>query len=249
MPDTSCPAESSSPETVRLAKRVAALQNCSRREAELLIVSGQVRVDGVVVEEPQHRIGNAHVDIAGNAQAVAAESVTVLLHKPAGVNLADAGALAVLLTPDTRWPDDASGVQFLKIHLSKHELYLPLETDASGLVVVTQDWRVARKFSEGAAGIEHEYVLDIADASAATNARALVLLNTAQPGEPRIKASWQSEARLRLVQKGLRPGEAAERCRAAGLRPLGLRRIRLGGVAMGKLPVGHWRYLSLGERF
>ena len=41
---------------VRLAKRVAELVPCSRREAEQYIEGGWVRVDGSVVEEPQFRV-------------------------------------------------------------------------------------------------------------------------------------------------------------------------------------------------
>ena len=64
-----------------------------------------------------------------------------------------------------------------------------------------------------------------------------------------LKASWQSEQRLRIAGKQVRPGLVAKLCREAGLRVDAIRRIRLGGVAMGRLPAGQWRYLQAGERF
>ena len=50
-------------EPVRLAKRVAELKGCSRREAEQYIEGGWVTVDGVVVEEPQSRVQDQQVEI------------------------------------------------------------------------------------------------------------------------------------------------------------------------------------------
>ncbi len=43
-------------EAIRLAKRVAADAGCSRREAELLIENGAVRVDGQRAETPESRV-------------------------------------------------------------------------------------------------------------------------------------------------------------------------------------------------
>jgi len=67
-------------------KRVAAMANVSRREAELLIENGAVRVDGQVVEVPARRVRDEQqVEIASGARPVAVEPVTLLLHKPAGI--------------------------------------------------------------------------------------------------------------------------------------------------------------------
>ena len=81
-------------EPVRLAKRVAAMVPCSRREAELYIEGGWVRVDGVVVEEPQHRVSEDElVELDPGATLAALEPVTLLLHKPGNVS-ADAALAA-----------------------------------------------------------------------------------------------------------------------------------------------------------
>ena len=66
---------------------------------------------------------------------------------------------------------------------------------------------------------------------------------------PPVKASWQNETRLRLVLKNPAPGLIELLCRSVGLQVVGMRRIRLGGVAMGKLPAGQWRYLASQEKF
>ena len=71
-------------EPVRLAKRVVALAQCSRREAEQYIEGGWVRVDGVVVEEPQFMVDAQHVELDPQAKLAPAEPATLVLHKPAG---------------------------------------------------------------------------------------------------------------------------------------------------------------------
>lgn len=66
---------------------------------------------------------------------------------------------------------------------------------------------------------------------------------------PKAKASWQNETHLRMVLKNPQPGQISELCAYLRLELLGMRRIRLGGVSMGKLPLGQWRYLATSERF
>jgi 23S rRNA pseudouridine2604 synthase len=73
-------------EPVRLAQRVAALLQCSRAEAEQYVRNGWVRVDGRVVELPQHRVTDEHVEVDAGARPDAVEPATMLWHKPAGVD-------------------------------------------------------------------------------------------------------------------------------------------------------------------
>ena len=240
-------------EPVRLAKRVAELRPCSRREAEQLITGGWVRVDGMVVEEPQFRVGDQRVEIDPQAAPGQAEPVTLLLHKPPGFHTGDAPAdtaASRLLGAATLWGEDASGIRPLKKHFAHLSLCVPLEIEASGLVVFTQDWRVARKLTEDAATIEHEVVVEVAGELAPDG---LKRLNRGMPYQGRtpaaIKVSWQSENRLRVALKGAQPGQIAHLCEAVGLRVLSMKRIRLGRVPLGKLPPGQWRYLREDERF
>jgi 23S rRNA pseudouridine2604 synthase len=68
---------------VRLAKRLAELVPCSRREAELYIAGGWVRVDGQVVEEPQFMVAQQKVELDPAATLTPVEPVTILFHQPA----------------------------------------------------------------------------------------------------------------------------------------------------------------------
>lgn len=237
-------------EPVRLSKRVAELRACSRREAEQFITGGWVTVDGIVVEEPQFRVTDQRIEIDPQANLGQAEPVTLLLHKPAGRAIDSGRPASELLDVATLWCDDASGIRPLKRHFAQLSLCAPLEPSASGLVVFTQDWRVARKLTEDAATLEHEVIVEVAGGIALDG---LKRLNRGIPFQGRtpsaIKVSWQSETRLRVALKGARAGQIAHLCEAVGLQVLSMKRVRLGGVSLGKVPPGQWRYLRDDERF
>lgn len=247
-------------EPVRLAKRLAQMLNCSRREAEQYIEGGWVRVDGVVVEEPQHRVLDQKVELDPEASLLELTPVTLLLNKPAGYEAGlDAGAgrpaspALQLLVAANQAKDDRSRVRPLKKHFSAQALATPLATLASGLVVFTQDWRVARKLSEDASVMEHEVIVDVTGAIAPGG---LQRLNRIDHGFtfngvllPPAKVSWQNETRLRFALKGERPGQIAFMCESVNLNVQAMKRIRVGRVPMSSLPVGQWRYLQPHERF
>lgn len=221
-------------EGVRLAKRVAAQVPCSRAEAERYIAGGWVTVDGAVVEDPATRVNDQQdVTLLAGATATEAVPVTIVLHKPAGVGTEAAIALLV--------PEQLEGrEQFLKRHVNKLAVTLPLEDGASGIVVYTQDWHLARRLNE-ADRFEQEYVAQVTGALAEDGLAAL--------NRKAIKVSWQSEGRLRFAGKGIKPGQIVAMCRGAGLDVVSLKRLRIGRVSLSKLPEGRWRYLTEFERF
>lgn len=247
-------------EPVRLAKHLAQMLNCSRREAEQYIEGGWVRVDGVVVEEPQHRVLDQKVELDPDASLLALTPVTLLLNKPPGYEAGlEAGSqrpanpAAQLLVVANQAKDDRSGIRPLKKHLGALTLATPLATPAGGLVVFTQDWRVARKLSEDASVMEHEVIVDV---TGTMTPGGLQRLNRIDHGFtfngvllPPAKVSWQNETRLRFALKGERPGQIAFMCESVGLTVQAMKRIRVGRVSMSSLPVGQWRYLQSHERF
>ena len=230
-------------EGIRLAKRVADIAACSRADAERYIAGGWVSVDGETIEDPATRVTPAQqVVLLPGATPVEPSPVTILLHKPAGLH----GKAALdSLQLDTVF-DAGKGQQVLKRHLTKLTPAMPLEAMASGLVVFSQDWRVLRKLGEDAGRIEQEYVAEVTGAIVEDG---LARLNRGgRPNAP-IKASWQSEARLRFAGKGIAPGQIEALCGEVGLQVTALRRLRIGRVALSSLPLGQWRYLKDSEKF
>jgi len=234
-------------EPVRLSKRVAALLPCSRREAELYIEGGWVRVDGVVIKEPQHRVTDERVELDPGTTLAALEPVTLLLHKPADVS---GDAALQLLVPAARATDDSSGIRSVKRHFTQLAPLLPLPDPASGLAVFSQDSRIVRKLTEDTATIEQELVAQV-EGQIRPGGLALLghgLVFEGQPLPP-IKVSWQNETRLRFALKGIAPALVPGMCEQVGLRVVALKRIRIGRLPMAGLAPGQWRYLQPGERF
>ncbi len=240
-------------EAIRLAKRVAAQLGCSRAEAERYIASGGISVDGNVVEDPASRVlPTQDVRVLPGASNEEAPPVTILLHKPAGFNsgVGARGEPALsCLTPESLAQGHGQP-RFLKRHLTRLTLTNPLETDASGLVIYTQDFRVARKLVEEGERVEQEFIVDVLGT---IKEGGLALLNhglsfNGKPIPP-MKVSWQSEHRLRFALKGVKPGLIDHMCGQVGLEIVDLRRIRIGRVPMAGLQPGQWRYLLDYERF
>jgi len=228
---------------VRLSKRLIELTGCSRREAELYIQGGWVTVDGHVVDTPELKVLKQQVLLLPGATATPLEPVTLLLHLPS--TLAEAKA-PELLQMDSHWPADPSTTRPLKGHFTRLTTSLPLQADATGLLVFTQDWRILRKLTDDAAKLEQEYIAEVSGTLAEGD---LERLNRGYKALPPIKVSWQNETRLRFAIKNPAPGLLAEVCASVGLRIVTLKRIRIGATSMGKLPLGQWRYLGAGERF
>ena len=236
-------------EPVRLAKRVAAMLPCSRSQAEQYIEGGWVRVNGRVVEEPQFRVSDEKIELDPKANLMELTPVTLLLHKPASH-----ASPQQLLDAASHWREDPSGIRVLKRHFNQLNAALALEPAASGLLVFTQDWRVARKLSEDAQGIEVEVIVEVQGEVSVAQLQQL-MRDTDARGQPlpavkvSVNSSAESSSKLRFAIKGVHPGLIADLCERAGLKILAMKRIRIGRVPMTQLPSGQWRYLQPHERF
>jgi 23S rRNA pseudouridine2604 synthase len=246
----------------RLAKRVAEMVPCSRREAEQYIAGGWVSVNGKTVEEPMFRVADQRVEIDPDASLMELTDVTLLLHKPPGFDaMASPGEAnknvkpaQQLLKVEAHSPDDASGIRLLKRHFSKLEPSVPLETGASGLVIFTQDWRILRKLTEDSNVIEQEIIVEVAGEVPLASIDRLNhgLASDGHP-LPQVKVSVNStgegSSKLRFAIKGIHPGLIAYLCERMSFQILSMKRIRVGRVSLSQLAAGQWRYLHPHERF
>ncbi|MDP3230012.1 MAG: rRNA pseudouridine synthase [Acidovorax sp.] len=255
------------PTHIRLAKRVAEQLNCSRSMAEQFVEGGFVSVDGQVVEAAGARVRpDQAVTVAKDASLLELTPVTLLLHKPAGFEAglgqpAQGGAAHAsrsqgatpatsLLEMASHLEEDASGIRVLQRHFKQLECFTPLPTEASGLVVYTQDKRIARKLAEDIESLEQECIVEVKGDIANHGLQRLChgLSFNGRPLPP-IKVSWQSETKLRFALKGIRPGQIPAMCDAVGLSVVAIKRIRIGRVPLAKVPEGQWRYLAPWEKF
>ena len=246
----------------RLAKRVAEMVPCSRREAEQYISGGWVSVNGKIVEEPMFRVADHQVTIDPDASLMELTDVTLLLNKPPGFDataeLGEANKRVKpaqqLLKVETHAADDASGVRLLKRHFANMESTVELETGASGLVIFTQDWRILRKLTEDAGVLEQEVIVEIkGEVPQASIDRLNYGLASDGHPLPTVKVSMNSNSegssKLRFAIKGVHPGLIAYLCERMGFEILSMKRIRVGRVSLSQLALGQWRYLAPYERF
>jgi len=227
------------PGSERLAKRVAALRGCSRRDAEWLIAQGAVAVDGQLATAPQQRVQpGQRVEVAPQARPQPLPPATLLVHKPAGL-ACDAPDFWAALQRDAA--DAAHGRPALPGLFSGQRCPAPLAPEESGLVVFTQVAGVARRLADDQAPLEHEFAVEIAGA---VRDEALARL---RPARTSVTAHSMQRTLLRLVLPGAAPGEALRLCQ--GLAPQAVRRLRIGRLPLAGLAPGQWRCLRPAERF
>jgi len=248
---------SAEPETglVRLSKRMAALGICSRREADEWIEKGWVRVDGERITQLGTRTTpEQKITIDRAAKSEQQQRVTILLHKPVGFVSGQAEAdykpASTLIGPTTHWQDDPSGIGFRPAQLRGLAPAGRLDIDSTGLLVLTQDGRVARQLIGADARLEKEYLVRV---EGKIDAAQLALLRHGMvlDGVPlrRADVGWLNEDQLRFVLTEGRNRQIRRMCELVGLKVLGLKRVRIGRVMLGHLPRGQWRFLGLDEHF
>ncbi|HEX6703650.1 MAG TPA: pseudouridine synthase [Albitalea sp.] len=249
------PPAADTPGSMRLSKRMSELGLASRREADEWIPKGWVRVDGRVVSELGSRVlPGQHITIDAKARSQQAQKVTVLLNKPVGYvsGQAEDGyePAVVLVTPQNQWREDRSGIRFLHEHLRGLAPAGRLDIDSVGLLVLTQDGRIAKQLIGQDSEVEKEYLVRVAgelpDSGLALLRHGLELDDEAlRPAQ----VEWVNDDQLRFVLKEGKKRQIRRMCEAVGLKVLGLKRVRIGSVMLGDLPPGQWRYLRMGESF
>ncbi|QOW18577.1 rRNA pseudouridine synthase [Lysobacter ciconiae] len=236
------------PSPERLSRKVSDLAACSRAQAEQYIEGGWVKVDGEVVESPQFMVDAQCVELDPDARLEASEPATMLLHKPADLAFSD--SVSLITEANRIEGDERRGIRTLQRHFSHLQPLMPLDDDASGLVVASQDPRTARRLKEDGAKLEQEYLVEI-DGQAGPYTLSRLARGLSYEGRtlPTCKVSWQNEIRLRFAIKDVRPGQLRDMCAQVGLRVVAIRRLRIGRIGLNKMPVGQWRYMPVSERF
>lgn len=246
-------------EPVRLSKRMSELGLCSRREADEWIERGWVRVDGIVVSELGSKVlPGQRITVERQAAAQQARRVTVLLNKPMGYvsGQAEDGykPAVTLINASSRWPEDKAPIQF---HPSQLRSLVPagrLDIDSVGLLVLTQDGRIAKQLIGEDTSVEKEYLVRVKYSKPGRLPDSdLKLLNhgLSLDGKKLLpaKVRWQNEDQLSFILREGKKRQIRRMCEAVGLKVLGLKRVRIGGVKLGNLPPGQWRYLGPDEKF
>ena len=243
---------------IRLSKRMSELGLASRREADEWIERGWVRVDGVPAVLGQKVTPVNKITIEKAATSEQAQRVTVLINKPIGYvsGQAEDGyePAVVLVRPENRWNEDRSPLRFQREQLKSLVPAGRLDIDSTGLLVLTQDGRVAKTLIGENSLVEKEYLVRVQSVRGGRLPDAdLRLLNHGLSLEGQAlkpaKVWWQNEGQLRFILREGKKRQIRRMCEMVGLQVVALKRIRIGNVLLGDLPIGNWRYLSTNEAF
>lgn len=242
-------------EKIRLSKRMSELGLCSRREADSYIEKGLVEVDGQVVSELGSKVyPSQKVSLRTAAQNIQQQRATILLNKPVGYvsGQAEHGykPASVLFDERAHWTNDPSPLRF---HRSQHLGLAPagrLDIDSQGLLVLTQDGRIAKQLIGEDSKVDKEYLVRV-QGRLEDSGLALLCQGLKLDGEylKPAKVTWQNEDQLRFVLREGKKRQIRRMCELVGLKVTGLKRIRIGKVKLGDLPLGQWRYLGENEQF
>lgn len=239
----------------RLSKVMAERGLCSRREADQWIENGWVKVNDEIIDVLGTRV-DPDVDIVVSAYAkeAQAEDVTILVHKPVGYvsGQAEDGyePAIVLVHPDNQWEEDRTQRTFQRRFLKGLAPSGRLDIDSTGLLVLTQDGRVARHLIGEDSSVEKEYLVRVEGELSDSDLTKLNYgLSLDGVKLKPAKVSWQNDDQLRFVLREGKKRQIRRMCEMVGLTVVGLKRIRIGSVTLGSLPQGKWRYLGNNERF
>ena len=250
-------------DTIRINKRMADLGLCSRREADAWVQQGWVSVNGVPATMGQKVGVHDEIRVDRQARQKQEQRVTILIHKPVGYvsGQAEDGhqPAVVLVQPRNHWREDRSHRRFARQQLSGLAPAGRLDIDSTGLLVLTQDGRIARQLIGADSDVDKEYLVrvqwgDVAATVQATfPAERLALLRhglslDGQALRP-AQVDWQNPEQLHFVLREGKKRQIRRMCEQVGLTVTGLKRVRVGRVRLGRLPPGQWRYLGEHERF
>jgi 23S rRNA pseudouridine2604 synthase len=237
-----------SEELLRLSKLMAQRGLCSRREADSYIEQGLVKVDGVVVNQLGTKVApEVRIELASRAVQQQRQLVTILLNKPVGYVSAQpepgyTPAITLLTAANQFGPESKLKPE----HLRGLAVAGRLDIDSQGLLLFTQDGRIAKQIIGAESRLEKEYIVRVGggyldEARLKLLRHGLVLDD--KPLKP-AKVDVLNNEQLRFVLTEGRKRQIRRMCELVGLRVAGLKRVRIGNIRLGNLPEGQWRFLS-----
>lgn len=228
---------------------------CSRREADRYIEQGWVKVDGVVVSTLGTKVApDCEIELTDPAQRAQKRLVTILLNKPVGIVSGQAEddyrPAISLITKENHWQQDPSPIRFAHAQLKGLAPAGRLDIESQGLLVLTQDGRIAKQLIGADSQIEKEYLVRY---TGKLDDKILALLNHGLELDDKklkpAKVTVLNQDQLRFVLKEGKKRQIRRMCELVGLNVTGLKRVRIGDIRLSKLPEGQWRYLTDREFF
>lgn len=228
---------------IRLNKFLAQAGVASRREVDKMIVGGKIKVNGRVVRTLGTKIDDEkdRVEFEDKRVDREEEMVYLVLNKPPGY-------LVTLKDPFQR--------PTIKVLLpSLEERIYPvgrLDYDSEGLLLLTNDGELAHRLAHPRYRVPKKYIVEVRgvpDSSKISRLEKGIALDGKKTAPARI-ARLSESAKKTLLRIEIHEGRKREVKRmfeAIGHRVLHLKRVGFGGLKLGKLQTGKWRFLTRRE--
>ncbi len=223
-------------EGIRLNKYIASSGLCSRREADTLIESGKVTINGIVAVQGSKVLDGDIVEVNGRKVTPEDDMVYIAFNKPLGITC----------TTDTRDPSNIID------YIGFDERIFPvgrLDKNSSGLILLTNDGSIVNKLLRAENGHEKEYLVTV------NRPYDKNFIKSMESGVPvlgqltlpcRIKPSGDRSFKI-ILHQGLNR-QIRRMCEYLGYKVTKLKRIRFMNIMLGDLETGKWRYLTSAEK-
>jgi len=239
--------------TIRVSKLLSEQGLCSRREADSYIARGWVWADNVRIMSLGTRVlPTAKLRLDREAEAMQEQRMTILMNKPIGYvsGQAEDGYEPASVLAVAEHQVEVDDAPFRPEHRRGLAPAGRLDIDSTGLLVLTQDGRIAKHLIGENSSVDKEYLVRV---EGTLTEAGLKLLNhgLSLEGEALKPAivRWQNEDQLNFILREGKKRQIRRMCELVGLHVVGLKRIRIGRVKLGDLPIGKWRFLRSDESF
>lgn len=224
----------------RLQKIIAARGICSRRAAEEWIRQGRVRCNGVVAQIGDTADDADEITIDGQPLPAQGEHIYLMLHKPRGY---------VTTLSDEKGRKNAA--QLVADCGARVYPVGRLDMDSEGLLLFTNDGAFANRLMHPSHEVKKTYRVQVRGYSPENVRRLMEPVELdgyrIRPPEVRVINETQDGAALEITIHEGRNRQVRRMCQMAGMYVKRLVRIREGGLALGDLKPGAWRYLTEAE--
>lgn len=228
--------EKSAPEGIRLNKYIASSGICSRREADKLIESGKVLVNGVVADLGTRVLEGDSVEVEGRSVTPEDSMIYIAFNKPLGITC----------TTDRRDPSNIID------YINFSERIFPigrLDKNSSGLILLTNNGDIVNTLLRSENGHEKEYVVTI---DRPYDKEFIKTMSTGVPVLGRMTLPAElipvNAKTFRIILKQGMNRQIRRMCEYLGYKVTRLKRIRFMNVKLGDLETGKWRYLTAAEK-
>ena len=222
-------------DTVRLNKYISESGFCSRREADKLIESGLVTIDGVKAQMGTKVSKGQKVKVNGKLISKDEELVYIALNKPVGI------------TCTTEHKVKGNIVDFVN-HKKRIFPIGRLDKDSQGLILMTNDGDIVNKILRAGNNHEKEYIVTVNKPINEEFVRRMsngIRILGQVTKKCYVKKEGNNTFRIILTQ-GLNR-QIRRMCEALGYEVVKLKRVRIMNIKLGELKIGKWRDLTYKE--